>query len=394
MNKPGTCGYPAFETCAASAKRQIAMPGFALRPTRKVLVMRWSASLRVPIALLAVILACAAAAQDNGRPPLLTNEAYIAEVTRAQTLAIDDPMAVFAYVLDSLPERVQVYPTENHYYFAFLLNGIRYAGNIKIDARLRSEGKVAFAYYEDRAAWLKDAPGQELVIGASNGVSVEKIDTFAYRVRHREKSVVFALNDLSQVKPPPGSLSPDEQFIGPVFDESAVRFFLVFNVRLKLFHYILDETTQPADIFVAAPVGDGRILLGKRTGFALYRDQRHDRKILIGVYVDNVTANNYLDGPFDQMPDNFIVGDMLRDALLAIAPEFKGKIDRYGTFNDGGRFAIQPYMSYRNPTDLAVFDRCASSARVPKESYAACFSLPLDGDHGPKARPLAMQRHR
>jgi hypothetical protein len=355
---------------------------------------RLRTSRRLLTAALAAVLMiiCSAAAQDNGLPTLRTNEAYVAAVTRSQTLAIDDPMAVFGYVLDSLPERVQVYPTENHYYFAFLLNGIRYAGNIKIDARLRSEGKLAFSYYEDRAAWLEDAPSNDLVLGASNGVNVEKLEPLAYRVSYRNKSVVFSLNDLSQVKPPAGALSPDEQFIGPVFDESAVRFFLVFNAKLKLFHYILDETVPAADVFVPASVGEGRILLGKRTGFAVYRDQRRNRKILIGVYADNVRANNYLDGPFDQMPDNFIVGDTFRDAILAIEPEFKGEINRYGTFEDGARFAIQPYMSYRSPGDLTIFDHCATSSRVPKDAYAACFSLALEGDHGPKARPLAMRR--
>ena len=197
-------------------------------------------------------------------------------------------------------DRVKVYPTENHYYFAFDLNGIRYAGNIKIDAFLRAQGKVEFSYYEDRPSWLPDSEATGLALAASRGVTVEKFEPLAYRLSYRNKSVVFALNDLSQVKPPPAALAPDDQFIGPIFDESGVRFFLLFNRRLKLFHYILDETVTPADTFVPAPVGQCRILIGKRIGFAVYRDQHRDRKILIGVFHDNVAANNYLDGPFDR----------------------------------------------------------------------------------------------
>lgn len=342
-------------------------------------------------ALGAAILVSAAAAQGADPPRLDTNEGYIAELTRSHALAIDDPMAVFGYVLGSLRERVKVYPTENHYYFSFDLNGIRYAGNIKIDARLRAEGKVVFSYYEDRARWLQDKEGTALILGAEQGVTVEKVEPLAYRVSYRGKSVVFALNDLSQVKPPPAMLAPDDQFIGPVFDESGIRFFLAFNARLKLFHYILDETITPADVFEPAPVGDGRILIGKRTGFAVYRDQHRERKILIGVYRDNVVANNYLDGPFDQMPDNFIDGDSLQQAILAVAPNLKGQINRYGSFADYSRFAIAPYMEYRSPKDLAIFDRCATSRRIPAERYAACFALPLEDSHGPDARPLAMQ---
>ena len=337
-------------------------------------------------------MAARAAAQD-AKPPLITNQAYVEDLARKSSLAVGDPMAVFAYVLDSLPERVKVYPTENHYYFAFDLNGVRYAGNIKLVPQLRAEGKVAFAYYEDRATWLPDAPGTDLVVGSAQGVTVEKIEPLAYRITYKTKSVVFALNDLSNVKPPAAVLGPDDRFIGPIFDESGVRFFLVFNAKLKLFHFILDEAIKPADVFVPAPVGGGRILIGKRTGFAVYRDQHRDRKIMIGVFHDNVEANNYLDGPFDQMPDNFIEGELFREAILAVAPYLKGQIDRYGSFADGSRFVLEPYMEYRSPKDLAVFDRCATSRRIPAADYEACFSLALDEDHGAGALPLAMLRH-
>ena len=338
------------------------------------------------------LLATATAAQEPGPPPLQTNEAYVNDVMRKSTLTVDDPMAVFAYVLDSLPARVKVYPTENHYYFSFDLNGIRYAGNIKIDARLRAEGKVEFSYYEDRGPWLPDTKATALTLDASRGVTVEQVEPLAYCIIYRNKSVVFALNDLSQVKPPASALAPDDHFIGPIFDESAVRFFLVFNSRLKVFHYILDETVTPADVFVPAPVGHGRILIGKRTGFALYRDQQRERKILIGVFRDNVAANNYIDGPFDQMPDNFIVDDSYRDAILAVEPDLKGQINRYGSFPDGARFAVEPYMEYRSPSDLGIFDRCATNQRIPPKRHAACFSLSLEGHHGPHSLPLAMQR--
>ena len=346
---------------------------------------------RAIAALGVALMTSAAAAQDP--PRLNTNEGTIAELARSHGLAIDDPMAVFGYVLGSLPERVKVYPTENHYYFSFDLNGVRYAGNIKLDARLRAEGKVVFTYYQDQLAWLKDDEGTALILGASQGVTVEQLEPLAYRVSHGPKSVVFALNDLSQVKPPAAALAPDDRFIGPVFDESGIRFFLVFNARLKLFHYILDETVKSADAFVPAPVGAGRILIGKRTGFAVYRDQQRERKILIGVYQANVAANNYLDGPFDQMPDNFVEGDSFQQALFAIEPALKGRINRYGSFADDSRFAVAPYMEYRSPKDLEIFDRCAISRRIPKAWYAACFALPLEGSHGAGARPIAMQRH-
>ncbi len=344
------------------------------------------------LCILAVVIGMPArAAPSDGAPRLSTNQAYVEDLSGTGKLAIGDPMAVFAYVLDRLPDQVKVYPTENHYYFSFDLHGIGYAGNIKIDAQLREHGQIAFAYFRKPVPWLRDQPGSSLVLGPAQGVSVEKLGPLAYRVRHAGKSVVFVLNDLSDVRPPPGALAPTEQFIGPVFDESGVRFFLVFDRRHKLFHYVLDETVDPTDTFAPAPVGGGRILIGERTGFALYRDQRLARKLLIGAYAGNVSDNNRFDGPFDQMPDNFIEGDTFRQAILSVAPELAGRINRFGSFSDGARYAIETYMEYRSPKDLAVFDRCANDRRL-SEAYEACFSLPLEGDHGPRTRPIAMQR--
>jgi hypothetical protein len=345
-----------------------------------------------PLLLLAVLLAALGAAfcaaQAEQLPRLETNEAYVEEAGRTSTLAIDDPMAVFAYVLGSLPERVRVYPTENHYYFAFTHNGARFAGNIKLDARLRDQGKATFVYYREQSEG-GEGPDHEITLEAARGVTIEKVEPLAYRVAYGNKSVVFALNDLSQVRPPAGALSSDEQFIGPVFDESALRFFLLFNSRLKLFLYVLDETVSDT---LTPAAGNARILIDRRTGFAFYRDHKRDRKILIGVREADVRANTYFDGPFDQLPDNFIQGDTLRDAILAVAPDLKGQIDRYGATADGARFAITPYMHYNTPRDLAVFHRCATSRQVPAARYDACFALPADAPNGPRARPLALQR--
>jgi hypothetical protein len=339
------------------------------------------------LALLAGLAATPGLVQAQSGPPLHTNQAFIEDATATSTLAIDDPMAVFGFVLRSLPDRVKVYPTENHYYFAFFHNGVRYAGNIKIDARTRDQGKIHFVYYEDVAGG-QDGRVTDVALDASRGVTVERAAPIVYRVTYAEKSVLFELNDLSNVKPPPAVVAPDEKFIGPIFDESGVRFFLMFNERLKIFLYVLDETVTPTDVFVPIKESDS-ILIGKRTRFALYRDDRLDRKIMIGALADNVAANNYFDGPFDQMPDNFHRGDEFRQALYAAEPGLQGKIDAFGAFPDGARYGIVTYMSYRQPSDLMVFRRCATDKRVPPEAYYGCFVLGSD-DQSAKAVPLSL----
>src|SRR5256885_6573667 len=126
--------------------------------------------------LAALLLAVIGSARAQEAPQLQTNQSYVEDVTRPTTLNVDDVMAVFGYVFSNLPERVKVYPTENYYYFGFMHNGIRYAGNIRLDASNRDEGKVIFAYFEDTSQWYDDAPVRHAILDASQGVAVEKIE--------------------------------------------------------------------------------------------------------------------------------------------------------------------------------------------------------------------------
>ena len=113
---------------------------------------------------------------------------------------------MFGAVLKNLPERVQVYPTENYLYFRFTQNGVVYAGNIRLAAADRDQGKVNFAYNEQPTDWNAEPKNHHAVLGAEQGVTVEKAAPLTYRVTHAGKTVTFVLNDLSAVKPPPGAL--------------------------------------------------------------------------------------------------------------------------------------------------------------------------------------------
>ncbi|HLL29150.1 MAG TPA: hypothetical protein VKT73_16040 [Xanthobacteraceae bacterium] len=320
----------------------------------------------------ATLFATAVAAESPQQPTLHTNESYVEEISRTTTLAIDDPLAVFAFVFNGLPERVKVYPTENYYYFTFIHNGTPYSGNIRIEMDEGDKVSLHFGYYDTETEWHPDPQGKNVVLGAAEGVALERLERLVYRVSYGGKSVVFALNDLSQVKPPEGTMAPGEKFIGPIFDESGVRFFLVYNSKVKVFLYILDETVKVTEALLPYEKTD-RILIGKRTGFAYYRDYKLDRKILIGVFEPNMTLNTYFDGPFDQLPDNFIEGETLRDAILEVRPSLKGKIDRLGDFPGGEvRFSIIPYLAYFELGELEAFHKCASK-KIHEVGYYECF---------------------
>jgi hypothetical protein len=110
------------------------------------------------------------------------------------------------------------------------------------------------------------------------------------------------------------------------------------------------------------------------------------------VFEGNSRVNNYFDGPFDQLPDNFIEGEALRNAILEVQPSLAGKIDRFGGSPDGqDRYLISPYLHYRYEDDLMIFHTCAESKSLPRQMYYACFVF--DPDEGSQAtRPRSVNK--
>lgn len=323
----------------------------------------------------------------SGLPKLSTNQQYIEEARADSTLDVASIPAVFKYLLDSLPDTVKVYPTENYFYFSFVHDGIRWAGNLRFDVETRDAGKVHITYFKEFTAWQQDEHDHTAVLGAADGVTVERLRNLVYRVTYAGRSVVFELNDLSKVVPPDAAVRPQETYLGPVFDESGVRFFLVFDPQEKLFLFVLDETVPPGDELYPSAVSEN-LTIGRRTGFAFYRDRFTGRRILVGVNAGNTGVNNYLDGPFDQLPDNFLKGNELLDAILAVSPELAGTLDRFGnSADDTVRYLIAPYLQYEFEDELGAFDACTRA--VKPAAYYGCFAPGAASDAPPPPPPDA-----
>jgi hypothetical protein len=317
-----------------------------------------------------------------GGPVIHYNKDYVEEAMAEPAFEISDKMVVLSAVLNGLPDRVKVYPTENYFYFSFHHKGIKYAGNLRFDIADRDAGMVHFNYFKDFTDWQRDEKGYSADLGRKDGVVLTKAGDLLYDLEFRGKKVRFELNDIGAARPPAEALRPNEAYIGPVFDESAIRFFLVFDNDRKIFLYLLDETKPVADQFDMSEVSD-RITIGIRTGYAFYDDRFARRKILVGVNQLNTSVNNYLDGPFDQLPDNFLKGDILKNAILAASPDRTGQIDRFGNSPDGEtRYLIAPYMQYEDQNDLATIADCAADEQPPV--YYSCFSY-AGGDEGADA---------
>jgi len=327
-----------------------------------------------PLALLAgCFLAGSATAVVAAQNTIKTNEAYVQETLRAPEFDIRSIDEVFDYVFSSLNDEVTVYPTENYYYFKFLHGGVPYAGNFRLDTADRDQGIVHFAYFSENNPFVDQEISQHRAYNRQFGVTVEKKDELDYAITAKGRTVLFRLNDLRGVKPTEAQTATGEQYIGPVFDESGVQMFLMWNPATQTFHYILDENVVSESFFQSS--ASTQVKIGRRTHFAWYKDRYRERWILIGVRAAETSLNTYFDGPFDQLPDNFIEGDMLRDALLTLSPEVEGQIDRFGNSLDlKGRMLVDPYILYSDESELAAFDQCAAAA-IDEASYYPCFAI-------------------
>ncbi len=320
-------------------------------------------------AVFSALLPCAGTAAPL---KLHTNQEMIDDLLRPNDLDIKNPDAVFEAVFEQLAPKVTVYPTESYYYFTFQLNGINYAGNIRFDAADQFDGKVHFAYANEYAYWRKPLDPVYKKMGPDDGVKVEQTSKFLYKIAFKGKTVEFELPDLSNVKPAPGMLRDDEIYLGPSWDESGVQFFLIYNKTAKAFLYLLSEAPK-VDLYEPSSLSPA-VTVGNRTSFVFYKDKLLDRKILMGDFIGHTMLNDYFDGPFDQLPDNYVQGNALLDAILEVEPGLKGeKADRYGADPTGEfRYGITSYKYYAHIGDLKPIVDCAEKNNDPAVYYK-CF---------------------
>jgi len=85
------------------------------------------------------------------------------------------------------------------------------------------------------------------------------------------------------------------------------------------------------------PIGED-LLVGRRSRFAFWVDRAHDaRKLLVAIRGQNATINDYYDGPFDQLADNYVDEANGASYVVRASPSLDGRIDKWGYFLDSVR---------------------------------------------------------
>jgi hypothetical protein len=279
---------------------------------------------------------------------------------------------------------VTIYPSENYFYWILYISGRQVWGNIRLPSGRRERGVLSFGYAEFTE--FPSGPGNYVsrskYFTEGDGLVIKEIDKFTYLVRYNKKEVTFHLHQLSIEPPKLFALRTNEVFIERTFDESGIQFFLLFNTDRNCFFWVLNEEERVPDVF--EPL-DKDILVGHRTGFAFWLDgQKPARKVLACVRKISVTRNDYYDGPFDQLADNYVDVNKVSQWMERAIPTIKGRIDKYGYYTDverPSRVALSCYGTYYTQADILDFVKKAKVSSDPYQ-YVSRGGVPLPGEMG------------
>lgn len=294
---------------------------------------------------------------------------------------LENPPAYFARVFAALPSEVTVYPSENYYYFTDFVAGRQIWGNVRLPAGQREKGILSFAYaeYFEFPTKPEKAFHREKWLNAADGVTIEPLGKFTFRVRFQKRAVTFHLHRLAQLPPKQFPLRKNEVFIERTFDESGLQFFLLFNTERNYFFWVLNEEEKVPESFEAI---ERNVLVGRRTGFAFWIDREAARrKLLVAVRGLSVRRNDYFDGPFDQLADNDAEQTKISEWMVRSLPALEGRIDKFGyrtDTNEPTRVALSCYGMYETQEDIL---RLVAAAMASHDVYEhiSRVGLPADG---------------
>lgn len=292
------------------------------------------------------------------------NSDFIEQVHN-DAIDLDNHRDVLRFILSNAGDTIKIYPSEGYFYFSFHSNGVLVKGNLRFDKYLRDEGRVSFAYFRHHAGIRRRTIDRDKhwTLGPEDDFFLTKTDLFHYNLKFEETTIAVEIYDATTELHAEKPVSDGEIYVGPVFDESGVRFHLIFDQLTNVFLFLRNTDLGPAET-VRQLEENPSILIGNRSRFAYYDDVEHDRQVLIGVNKDNVRTNTLYDGPFDQLPDSFVDPVYFMELILLYKPSLQGKIGPGGIFlsDSDMRTGLYPYLDYDYERQLLGVSQCESSA--------------------------------
>jgi hypothetical protein len=290
-----------------------------------------------------------ASSVEGREKPKLILQQHLNEGWHAKAIDFKDQDQVLATVWEMLPEEVVVYPTENYFYWKMEVDGREIYGNIRLPSGRRENGVLSLGYAEFVEFPSSGGGDEAEITGAKyftkgDGVEIKCPDNFTSVVTYKDKTVTFRFNQIPQTPPKQFTPGPDEVFIQRNADESGMQFFLMFNTKNNYFFWVLNEEVKLPEHFKKL---SEEVVVGRRSGFVFW--QQKDRKVLASIRKLSVMRNDYFDGPFDQLADNYADETKIREWIERGIPSIKGRIDKYGYYTDSetpSRVALSNYGNY------------------------------------------------
>ena len=281
---------------------------------------------------------------DNLRSAYTSGWNILLGRAKFQAPAFDDPHAFFDYVFSWIPPYAVVYPTEGFYYYRGTISGIGpLYGNVRVAGL--ADKKMSLAYFT--------VPDKNTVIHEftpADGLQIKEYSPYSYDLTYKGKTVHFKIPQTDITFPKKMALLPEEDFVAQIHDESGIRFFLLRNRATNSFYEVLNEEEGVTDRFKKLK---DSYLIGTHSGFVYFSDKSSGRKILIGVDSKNGEANNFFDGPGDQVPIRITLSPLLHRVYPSTLTH-EG-VDLHGVWrgkDEWARFVVAPFHHYRSYDEL------------------------------------------
>ncbi len=261
-------------------------------------------------------------------------------------LDLSEPLAVFRQLCCALPPQVSVWPTENYFYWELHHGTQHLKGNLRLASGLRETGQITFSYTRDGTT-----TPYTTTLSHDHGITLQNPDPFTCILTHAARSITFHLHQLPQTPPTWHPQHPTEHFICRTYDESGLRFHLMFHPPLNTFYWTLEDNTR-STLQPLTP----HLHLHSPTGFLFFIDPATPtRQILCAVHHPSLMANTYHDGPFDQLADNYADQANWQHYMQLADPSLRGRIDKWGYLTHTRplkRVALNAAATYRSAADL------------------------------------------
>ena len=280
-----------------------------------------------------------------------TNAHYLTQL-KACPLKNSSSQSLESYILESLPETLEVFPSENYYYFQIPVCGKIYKGNLRT---LFYYGKIKQVYlvyesYKNISIYelLKDT--FEIVLFPSENTKLKtyKLTENLWKIVLNNDRKLNITKFIVYIDPPHRiyNLPSTTKFVFNTIDESGISFSLAYDTTINNFIWFLNDSQL---IPISLKKLQNELYIEPISGFVFLKvtDNEIIYYILIGVPVINIIENNWWDGPFDQLNDrNWNLE--LRKYVVKSLPELDTLINEYLYYNHSkyGRVAISNYFKY------------------------------------------------